>query len=309
MTTSNCLSEAERRAPIQGILKYVGETPFCRLKSRLECSEIFVKLESFNAGNSIKTRVARQMVLQAWRQGVIRQGSTVIEPTGGNTGVGIALAAATLGFHFIAVVPDNYSQVRIELLKALGAQVELSHSSSGNDSHIVLAHEMLARNPDYVYLDQFSNPACIDSHYSGTAVEILRKCTPDAFVCSVGSGATFTGVGRRLRLANPDIHLQIVQPKGCDIINGRAIQHRVEGTALGIRPPLLDYDLISSVHDVEWEEIVKELRLLARTEGLFLGPSSGANIVGAKVLAAKLGPGKTVCTVAPDGGAYYAGIF
>lgn len=266
---------------------------------------VYVKLEYFNAGASIKARVARAMVERATRMGVLHVGDTLIEPTGGNTGMGLALVANSRGYNFIAVVPDNYSQNRIQLLQIYGADVRLSDSATGNDSHIRLARRILDEHPEYIHLDQFRNPACIEAHYDGTASEILSRCDPDAFVCSVGSGATFSGVGRRLRENNPKVHLQVVQPDGCDIRGGSAVPHRIQGTALGIVPPLMDYDLLDSTSCVSFEDVRVQLRALVRTDGLFLGASSGANIVAAKRLAKQLGPDKVVCTVAPDGGEYY----
>lgn len=276
-----------------------------RLKDDPDCAAVWVKLESFNAGGSIKARVALSMVRRAEAGGLLSPGDTLLEPTGGNTGVGLALAAIKRGYGFIAVVPDNYSLERIRLLRDYGATVELSDSSLGNDSHLTLARHILEKNPALKHLDQFQNPACVDAHYSGTAEEILAACSPDAFVCSVGSGATFSGIGSRLRRQNPGVFLQVVQPEGCDILRGTAVKHAIQGTALGIKPPLLRYDLIDSTTEVSQGDVVIELRRLMRTEGLFLGASAGANVLAAQRLARVLGPSMTVCTVAPDGGNFY----
>lgn len=272
-------------------------------------ASVLVKLEHFNPGGSIKSRVALAMVERAMGMGTLETGDTIVEATGGNTGMGLALVSTLRGFRFIAVVPDNYSRSRLQLLRIHGADVRLSDSSTGNDSHLRLADRLLEDNPSFKHLNQFRNPACIEAHYSGTAVEILDGCEPDAFVCSVGSGGTFSGVGKRLRQHNHRIHLQVVQPAGCDIYNGTAVPHDIQGTALGIRPPSMDYGLVDSTTSVTRDEVKGELAELLHTDGLFLGASSGANIVAAKRLARQMGRGKTVCTVAPDSGEHYRDQF
>lgn len=291
------------------ILDAVGRTPMVRLKVAPNSAAVYVKLECFNAGGSTKSRVALAMVEKAEASGRLAPGDTLLEPTGGNTGVGLALAAITRGYRFVAVVPDNYSVRRIKLLRDYGAIVELSDSSTGNDSHITLAKEILAGNPNFRHLDQFNNTACVEAHYCGTGEEIVAACTPDAFVCSVGSGATFSGVGARLRDQNARVHLQVVQPLGCDIMRGTAVRHAIQGTALGIKPPLLQYALIDSTAEVSLEDVKAELGTLMRTEGLYLGASSGANILAARRLARTLEPTMAVCTIAPDGGDFYPDLY
>lgn len=288
------------------ITNCIGNTPLIKLQNRdTDSADIYVKIEHFNAGNSIKSRVAKQMVEDAIKSGKLKTGMTIIEATGGNTGMGLAIMSTIYNFNFVAVVPDNYSQERIDLLKYYNAQVILADSSLGNDSHIRKTKELQKCNPDWVCLDQFNNVSCINAHYNGTAQEIINEIIPDVFVASVGSGGTFTGISKRLKQVSDNIKCYVAQPIGCDIMNGKAIQHKVQGVSLGIVPPLLDYSLIDGTLEVSFEEIKKELLLLMKHEALFLGISSGANIVAAKLLARDLGKGKTVCTVAPDGGQYY----
>lgn len=288
------------------ITNCIGNTPLIKLQNRdTDSADIYVKIEHFNAGNSIKSRVAKQMVEDAIKSGKLKAGMTIIEATGGNTGMGLAIMSTIYDFNFVAVVPDNYSQERIDLLKYYNAQVILADSSLGNDSHIRKTKELQKYNPDWVCLDQFNNVSCINAHYNGTAQEIINEIIPDAFVASVGSGGTFTGISKRLKQVSDNIKCYVAQPIGCDIMNGKAIQHKVQGVSLGIVPPLLDYSLIDGTLEVSFEEIKKELLLLMKHEAIFLGISSGANIVAAKLLARDLGKGKTVCTVAPDGGQYY----
>lgn len=288
------------------ITNFIGNTPLIKLQNNdIDSADIYVKIEHFNAGSSIKSRVAKQMVEDAMKNGVLKTGMTVIEATGGNTGIGLAIMSIIYNFNFVAVVPDNYSQERIDLLRYYNAQVVLADSSLGNDSHIRKARELQKCNPDWVCLDQFSNKSCVDAHYNGTAIEIVNDIVPDAFVACVGSGGTFTGISKRLKQVSDTIKCYVAQPKGCDIMNGKAVQHEVQGVSLGIIPPLLDYSLIDGTIEVSFDEIKKELLLLLKHEALFLGISSGANIVAAKALARDLGKGKNVCTVAPDGGQYY----
>lgn len=291
------------------ILDAIGNTPAVVLPPEQDAATVIVKLESFNAGGSVKARAAREMVLTAWKDGTLKRGDTLLEATGGNMGVGLALAAITMGFHFVAVVPDNYSRKRIALLRAYGATVQLSDNNKGNDSHVKLAEEIQRANPKFRYLNQLTNRACVAAHYKYTAEEILSVCRPDAFVCSVGSGATFSGIGRRLREVNPQVLLQVVQPEGCDVLEGTAVPHSIQGAAIGRQLPLLARDLVDSTHDVSLLEVQEELRFLLRSAGLHLGLTSGANIVAAKRLAGSMRPDQIVCTVAPDGGEYYPDVY
>lgn len=288
------------------IIDFVGNTPLIKLQNENDYSaDIYVKIEHFNAGASIKARVAKKMVEDAIKSGSLNAGMTVIEPTGGNTGIGLAIMSIIYGFNFIAVVPDNYSKDRVDLLRRYNAKVILSDSSKGNDSHIVKAEELRQINPTWVCLDQFKNRSCLDAHYYGTAQEILDKIIPDVFVAGVGSGGTFTGISRRLKQENKALNCYVVQPRGCDILRGVAQPHKIQGISLGIIPPLLDYSLIDGTIDVDFEDVRDELLLLMKKEALFLGISSGANILAAKRIAQEIGKGKIVCTVAPDGGQYY----
>ncbi len=289
------------------ISDYIGLTPLVKLKStNPNEADVYVKIESANIGGSIKSRVAKRMVEDAIDMGLLTRGMTIIEPTGGNTGIGLAIMAIVHDFHFVAVVPDNYSKERISLLQHYNAEVILSDSGLGNDSHIKLSSELQAQHSDWICLDQFNNHSCIEAHYYGTATEILKQITPDAFVASVGSGGTFTGISRHLKEYNKELKSYVVQPDLCDIFKGVSVPHKIQGTSLGIIPPLLDYSLIDGTIEVKFDEVKQELKSLMTSDALYLGLSSGANILAAKRLAHELGSGKCVCTVAPDGGQYYA---
>ena len=289
------------------ILNYIGNTPLVKLKSfhNEDMADIYIKLESMNPGGSIKSRVALRMIEDAERSGRISPGMTLLEPTGGNTGVGFAIASIIKGYKFIAVVPDNYSTSRINLLKLYNSTVILSNSKNGGNSHIDLAKEILHNNKDIVCLDQFRNHSSVMAHYDGTSNEILKHLNPDAFVSCVGSGGTFTGSGLRLKEKNKNILLCVAQPKGCDILKGTSINHNVQGVSIGIIPPLMDYTLINEIIDIECAKIKPVLNNVLKTDGILLGISSGANILAAIKIAHIIGKGKRVCTVAPDGGQYY----
>lgn len=288
------------------IIDCIGHTPLIKLERRDENSaDIYVKLEQFNAGYSVKSRVAKAMVRDAIKNEILKPGDTLIEATGGNTGMGLAIMSTIYNFKFVAVVPDNYSRDRIAMLKSYSAEVILADSKKGNDSHILKARELQKCNPNWVCLDQFSNKSCIDAHYYGTGQEILEKIVPDAFVACVGSGGTFTGVSKCLKQYNSSIKCYVAQPNGCDILKGTAIQHKIQGVSLGIIPPLLDYSLIDGTINVDYIDVKEELLFLLKHEALFLGISSGANIVAARALAREIGNGGCVCTLAPDDGQYY----
>ncbi len=288
------------------ILNYIGNTPLIKLKHLpSNYADVFVKLEGFNPGGSIKTRVAAKMIENAEKENAIMPGDTIIEATGGNTGIGLAIVSNVKGYKLLVTVPDNYSEERIKKLKAYGAEVILSDSHMGNDSHIKLAQELLKKHPEYIWLNQFENKSSIEAHYEGTGPEIYKIIHPDAFVSCVGSAGTFQGIGSFLKKKNPEILLYAVQPKGCILKEGKAIPHKIQGVSLGIIPPLLDYKIITDYVDVEFSEVRRLLLLLAKSEGLFLGLSSGANILAAVKIAKELGQGKIVCTVAPDNGDNY----
>lgn len=292
------------------VLDYIGKTPLVKLRYLPQgYADVYVKLESANPGGSIKTRVAAKMIENAEKRGLIKPGDTIIEATGGNTGIGLAIACNVKGYKLLAVVPDNYSKERIKKLSIYGAKVLLSDSRMGNDSHIKLVKQLLEEHPEYVWLNQFQNPASIRAHFEGTGPEIYEQIQPDAFVACIGSAGSFQGIGSFLKQKNEDILLFAVQPKGCDLRIGTAVPHKIQGVSLGIVPPLLDYEIISGYIDVEFEEVRRLLLQLIRKEGLFLGISSGANILGALILAKKLGQGKIVCTIAPDSGDNYLNEF
>lgn len=305
-----------------GIIEAIGHTPLIRLDRlapELDAS-LYIKLEGMNPGGSHKARVALRMVIEAEREGRLTRGSgqTIIEPTGGNTGIGLAIVSAALGYKAMLVIPDNYSREKQRILKAMGAEVVLSDSSSSLNSHVELMWDMLIKYPDYVYLDQFGNPANVLAHKEGTAPEIIDHMnhlnqTGDAgnvggldyFVCGIGTAGSITGIGEALKERYPDIKVVGVQPEGCDMLNNKFIPHEIQGIAAGLVPSILNRDIIDEMISVSLKDTMQTLRLLCRQEGMFLGLSSGAYVWAAMQVAQKAGKGARVLTISPDFGEGY----
>ncbi len=296
------------------LLDHVGNTPLVKLQKIVPegSADIYVKLEEFNPGGSIKSRIAFQMVLDAERKGILKpnSGQTIIEPTGGNTGIGLAVASAIRGYRLILVIPDNYSKEKIKILQAYGVEVFLSNSKSGNNSHVEKVKEIISENPDYVWLNQLLNKNNPIAHYETTANEILNSLpNVDCFLAGIGSGGTITGIGRKLKEKLPYILVVGVQPEGCNVLEGKAVSHQIQGMAIGILPPVLDVSLVDEMVSIEYEDAVECMKILATKEGLFVGISSGANVQAALKMAKELGEGKVVVTVAPDSGRSYLEVF
>lgn len=294
------------------IISCIGNTPLVEIPNELTgCkAKILVKLEEYNWGGSIKSRVGYQMIRDAERMGRINTQectTTIIEATGGNTGIGIAQVCAFRGYRCLLVVPDNYSEVRVRLLEAIGAKVLRSDHNLGNDSHVKLVKEILVSHPDYLHLDQFNNQSNVNAHYFGTGKELVKQVGDciDAFVSGVGSGGTITGCGKAIKERYPQCLIAAVQPKGCDVIKGESIPHQVQGTALGFVPSIFDKSIVDMQIDVTDEDINDmRLRLPLRT-GLYLGISSLANIIAAIKLSRNNSSIKTIVTISPDGGRNY----
>lgn len=290
------------------VLDTIGDTPVVRL-SRLDPNldrELLLKLELLNPGGSHKVRIALNMILEAERAGELVRGSgqTIIESTGGNTGIGLAMAAAILGYRLVLVIPDNYSPAKQRLLRGYGAEVRLSDHTLGNNSHADMALGLLFDNPDWVMLNQQANPANPAIHEKSTAMEILAALgdrLPDALVAGVGTGGHLTGVGRVLREHNPDLRIVAVQPEGCSLRHNRFVSHSIQGLAVGLVPAVLDLSLISEEQQVSFDDARTMMRRLMRTEGLAVGISSAANLVAACRVARSLPVSGRVLTFAYDG--------
>lgn len=297
----------------ENILSLIGNTPVIKLNklSKDSSCQIYVKLEGFNPGGSHKVRVAVNMILEAEKEGILTRhsGQTIVEPTGGNTGIGLAMAGAVLGYKVVLVVPDNYSLEKQKILRAYGADVILSDSSKGQDSHIELVWELCSR-ANYVFLNQFTNDANVQIHKQNTAREICAVMDKiDYFVCGIGTGGSITGIAQTLRESFPGVKIVGVQPEGCDILNEKFIAHQIQGLAVGIRPPILDASLIDHMISVNLADSVTVLRRVAKEEGILLGLSSGAYIHAALLLAKQLNEAETILTISPDFGNSYLDYF
>ncbi len=298
------------------VLDAIGNTPVVRL-SRLDAEldrKIFVKLELLNPGGSHKIRIALNMILDAERSGELTRGSgqTIIESTGGNTGIGLAMTSAILGYRLVLVIPDNYSLSKQQLLRNYGAEVVLSDHRLGNNSHAELALTMLFDNPDWVMLNQQANPANPEIHERTTAQEILTAFggqIPDAMVAGVGTGGHLTGVGRVLKEHNRAMRIAAVLPEGCSLRENRFVTHGVQGLAVGLVPSVLDLNLIDEEICVRYTDAVEMMQRLMRTEGLAVGISSAANIVATCRWAEQLGNGACILTFAYDGVLDYLDAF
>jgi cysteine synthase A len=269
--------------------------------------EVWAKLENFNPGGSVKDRICLAMVEAAERDGLLRPRGTIIEPTSGNTGIGLALVAAVKGYRLVLTMPDTMSQERRALLVAYGATLVLTPDTKGMHGAIRRAEELLAENPDWHMPQQFTNPANPEVHRRTTAREILAQLPQiDAFVAGVGTGGTITGVGQVLRAERRDVRIYAVEPAASPVLSGgEPGYHHIQGIGAGFVPEILDAGVYDEVITVADEEAVKHTRALARYEGLLVGISSGAACAAAIAVGRRLGRGAVVLTVFPDTGERY----
>jgi cysteine synthase A len=301
--------------PFDNILDLVGNTPILRLQNipGPEDAEIFVKLEFMNPGGSVKDRIGVGMIERAVRDGLLKPGGTIIEPTAGNTGVGLALAGTRMGYRVILCVPDNFSIEKREVMRALGGEVVLTPGDDGIRGAIAKAEELARDIPGAYVPQQFRNPSNSESHYETTAVEIFEQMDGriDAFVAGSGSGGTFTGVAKYLRERLPAIHCAIVEPQGSVLGGGEAGPHDVEGIGSSFIPPVLDMSLADEVITIVDPPAFAMVARMAAEEGLLGGSSAGANVAAALQVAQRLGRGKRVVTIIPDAAERYMskGIF
>ncbi|MCD6360822.1 MAG: cysteine synthase A [Armatimonadetes bacterium] len=287
---------------VGNILEAIGRTDIVRINNSGEC-EIWGKCEYLNPGGSIKDRVALCMIERAEQKGVLRPGSTIIEPTSGNTGIAMALVGVRKGYRVIIVMPEDMSEERKKIITAFGGELELTPAGESIDGAVRRADEMLAEIDGAVMLQQFENPDNPAVHCEQTGPEIWNDLDGrvDAFVAGIGSGGTFQGVGTFLREMNPDVYLVAVEPANASALLGHEPGlHCIPGIGDGFIPAILDTSLISEVITVSDEDAIETTRRLARELGLLVGTSSGANVWAARQLAAKMPPGSVIATVLPD---------
>ena len=295
------------------VVELIGNTPLVKINRILEESsaEIYVKLESFNPAGSVKDRIALNMIEDAEAKGKLKKGDTIIEPTSGNTGIGLALVCAVKGYRLILVMSESMSFERRNLLASYGAELVLTPAKDGMQGAIDKANEILKAHPEYFMPNQFENPANPAIHKKTTAVEIWDAMDGriDAFVAGVGTGGTITGVGEFLKEKNPDIKIIAVEPAGSPVLSGgRPGPHKIQGIGAGFIPKVLNRGIIDKIITVGDDDAFKMSKRLAREEGLLVGISSGANMMAALQVAKELGKGKRVVTVLPDTGERYFSI-
>lgn len=291
----------------------IGNTPLLELSNfnnkKAVGATIIAKLEYFNPGGSVKDRIALAMIEDAEKQGILKPGSLIIEPTSGNTGVGLALVAAAKGYQLTLTMPETMSIERRNLLKALGANIVLTPGAAGMQGAIDKAEALRNENPGSVILQQFENPANPATHKRTTAEEIWRDTDGqiDIFVAGVGTGGTISGTGARLKELNPDIRIVAVEPAGSPVLSGgKPGPHKLQGIGAGFIPKTYDAKVVDQVIPVENDNAIRTSRELAQTEGLLVGISAGAATYAATQLAAQPeNKGKRIVVLLPDTGERY----
>lgn len=293
----------------------VGRTPLLRLSYLSEKSDVIAKLEYFNPAGSAKDRVAKNMIETAEKSGLINSNSVIIEPTSGNTGIGLAAVAASKGYKVILTMPETMSDERKALLKAYGAELILTDGALGMNGAIAEAEELAKTTPGAFLAGQFINPANPDAHYNSTGPEIWDDTNGkvDIFVAGVGTGGTVSGVGKYLKEKNPDIKIIAVEPSDSAVLSGNnAGPHKLQGIGAGFIPKTLDTEIYDEVITVKSEDAFYESRSLVKNEGILTGISSGAALFAArKVAQREENKGKTIVVLLPDTGERYlsTGIF
>lgn len=295
---------------INNITELIGQTPLVKLNQVVEndMADVYLKLESFNAGGSVKDRIALQMIEDAEKAGTLKAGDTIVEASSGNTGIGIAFVAAAKGYQVKIFMPESMSVERRRLMQAYGAEIELTSAEGGMKEAIAKAEE-LVKQEGYVKLSQFENPSNPKVHEQTTGPEIyeaLDQQAPDAFVAGVGTGGTITGAGSFLKSKKADIEIVAVEADDSAVLSGEPSgSHKIQGISAGFIPEVLDTQIYQSIERITNDEAIELTRRLAAEEGILAGISSGAAAAAALKTARRLGVGKIVVAVAPDTGERY----
>ena len=291
------------------VLDMIGETPVLKLNKLVkgDMADIYVKLEKFNPAGSIKDRAALGMIEKAEKLGLLKEGFTIVEPSSGNMGIALAMIGRIKGYEVIIVMPDTMSVERRNLIKAYGAKLVLTDGTKGMKGAINKAKEVAEGKPNFFIPQQFTNLANPEKHYATTAEEILEDVEDiDVFVAGVGTGGTITGVGRRLKEIKQGIKVVAVEPEKSPVLSGgEPGPHKIQGIGAGFTPDIYDSSVVDEIIKISDEEAFEIAKLMAREEGILVGISTGANIAAAIKIAKKIGKGKKIVTVAPDGGEKY----
>jgi len=286
----------------ESILDVIGNTPMLSLR-KLTGLNIFAKAEFLNPGGSIKDRVAKYMIEQAEAKGILKPGMTIMEPTSGNTGIGIALVGVQKGYRVVIVMPENMSEERKKIIRALGAECVLTDAEKSIGGAVAEVEKRKAEQADIFVPQQFENPDNPKIHYLTTAAEIWEQMNGkvDVFVSGLGSGGTLAGVGKFIRERNPDAKIIAVEPKNVSALLGHEPGlHKIQGIGDGFIPPVLDVELIDEVIEVTDDDAINTARNLARVQGVLVGTSSGANVWASVKAAEKYGADKNIVTILPD---------
>ena len=295
------------------MLDLVGNTPLVRLRRVIPegSAEVLGKMESLNPAGSIKDRIALSMIEDAEERGLLKPGDTIVEPTSGNTGVGLAMVAAVKGYRLILTMPEDMSVERRKLFSRYGARLVLTPAIEGMSGAVYAAQELVEKNPGYFMPQQFNNPANPEIHRRATAREILRATAGrlDAFVAGVGTGGTITGVGEVLKELDPRILVVAVEPARSPVLRGgKAGLHAIQGIGASFVPSVLNREVIDEIIAVRDDDALEMTRRLTRDEGLLVGISAGANVHASVGVARRLGAGKRVVTILPDTGERYLSV-
>ncbi|PYZ97143.1 cysteine synthase A [Alteribacter lacisalsi] len=298
---------------VENMAELIGDTPLVKLQKLAPetGADVYLKLEFMNPSGSVKDRAAYNMIVQAEKDGHLNKDSVIIEPTSGNTGIGIAMNTAARGYRTILTMPDTMSQERINLLKAYGAEVVLTPGDKKMPGAIEKAHELVKEIPNSFMPMQFENEANPEAHRKTTALEIREAMKQigkplSAFVAASGTGGTITGTGEELKKFYPDVSVHVVEPKGSPVLSGgQPGPHKLVGTSPGFVPPILNEDVYGEIFTITDEDAYDISRRLSREEGILVGPSSGAACFAALQVAKRLSPDDVVVAIACDTGERY----